>query len=165
MEHDPLLDFWKQYYPMFYRQAASILRNADIVEDTLQNAILKAWLHRDTLRANTCCRAWLYRIVYNECISHIRRAKRSNVLFADGEYLERLPIDEESVEQHALQLTLHDVVEGMPKKNQDVFRLQYKGYRMVEIAETLQIPLGTVKSRMARAKDMARKHLESMTTQ
>ncbi len=165
MEHDILLAIWKNNYPIFYRRAASILRNADVVEDMLQNAILKAWLHKDTFWGETYCRAWLYRIVYNECISYIRKEKRSNVIFVEAEYLQKLPLYQEGVEQHALHLTLQDVVEGMPKKNQDVFLLQYKGYHMVEIATILQIPLGTVKSRMSRAKCLARRHLESIRIQ
>ena len=62
---------------MMYRVAISILRNEEDCRDALQDAVLKAWEKRETLKNENSFRPWLTRIVINNCNTMLRAAPRS----------------------------------------------------------------------------------------
>ncbi|MCI5957535.1 MAG: RNA polymerase sigma factor [Clostridiales bacterium] len=134
---------------LLYRVAYTILRNEDACEDALQDTALKAWEKRSSLREDKYFRTWITRILINTCYD-TQRKRRRIVLFDE--------IPEPSVPPP--DLTMAMVLRSLPEKLRLPLVLFYsEGMSYEEIAQTLRIPLTTVRGRIRRAKGELRKEL------
>jgi RNA polymerase sigma-70 factor (ECF subfamily) len=129
-----------------YALACIILRDADRAEDATQEAFVRAWRELPRLRDPDRFDAWLRRLVVNACYDEGRRLRRraevSLVLLHD-----RSVIDSSSATVEADRIDR--AFRRLPLDQRVVLALQhYYDLSHVEIAETLGIPLGTVKSRV-----------------
>lgn len=134
---------------LLYRVAYTILRNEDACEDALQDTALKAWEKRFSLREDKYFRTWITRILINTCYD-TQRKRRRIVLFDE--------IPEPAVPPP--DLTMAMVLRSLPEKLRLPLVLFYsEGMSYEEIAQTLRIPLTTVRGRIRRAKGELRKEL------
>ena len=134
---------------MLYRVAYTILRNDDACKDALQDTALKAWEKRFTLREEQYFRTWITRILINTCYD-TQRKRRRFVSF------EELP--EPSISPPDLTLAL--ALQSLPEKLRLPLVLCYsEGMSYEEIAQTLHLPVTTVRGRIHRAKGELRKEL------
>ena len=142
-----------------YALACLILRDSDRAEDATQDAFVRAWRELPKLRDADRFDAWLRRLVVNACYDEARRVRRraevSLVSMSD-----RSVVDAESA------MAETDRVERafrrLPLDQRTVLALQhYLELSHVEIAETLGIPLGTVKSRLRYAVAAMRAELDA----
>lgn len=133
--------------------ARTLSGNRDHADDLAQETLLKAWSARASYRAGTNFKAWIFTILRNQFYSEMRRARFT------GEY------DEEMAERTLCTkggqescLELADVVRalhGMPASYRDALILTAVGdFSYQEISEICGIALGTVKSRICRARAM-----------
>lgn len=129
-----------------YAVASLILRDSDRAEDAIQDAFVRAWRELPRLRDADRFDAWLRRLVVNACYDEVRRVTRraevSLFSIADRSVIDTSAASAESdrVERAFRQL---------PLDQRTVLVLQhYKSLSHTEIAETLGIPVGTVKSRV-----------------
>ncbi len=129
-----------------YRVARGYLRTWDECADAVQEALCKAWDKRGRVD-ESYFRPWLTRIVINECHNIGRRKKR---LIPVAE-LEREPVPEPALPD------LADALKALPEKLRLPLSLHYlEGFSVEEIAHTLRIPAGTVKSRLHQARNQLR---------
>ena len=128
-----------------YRIAVSYTASSADAEDAMQEALLRAWSRRHTLRAETLFATWLTRILINECKTLLRKRKRMTPV---GEWpaLAAPPKDERAAEVRRALFALPD------RYRLPLVLNLLEGYTMQEIAGMLKLPLGTVKSRVARGK-------------
>lgn len=136
---------------MLYRVAWTILRNDDACQDAMQEAALKAWEKRDSLREARYFRTWITRILINTCYDTHRRGRRVVSL-------------EEVPEPSAAppDLTLSLALQALPEKLRLPLMLCYsEGMSYEEVAQTLRIPVTTVRGRIRRAKGALRKELNA----
>jgi len=130
-----------------------ILNHTSDSEDAVSDAILSAYEHRRSLRTTDSFRAWFLRIVRNEAYDILRNRKRTT------------PVDV-FPDQPAPQcnrdttLDLRSAIMQLPEQQRSALLLQQEGYTLEEIATILAIPVGTVKSRLFRAKETLRIILE-----
>ena len=130
-----------------YAVAFRILRDTGLAEDALQNALVLAWRRLPKLRDPDRFEAWIHRILVHACYDESQRTRswRANVRV--------LPVDEPSgSDEHAL-VADRDELEGafrrLTLEQRAVFVLHhYVGLPLVEVAEVLQIPAGTARSRL-----------------
>ena len=123
-----------------YHVACGILRSEADREDAVQECILKAWEKRDALKNDSAFRSWVTRILINECYDICRRS--SKILVMD-----ELP--EQAVLPEMENRDLKDAISRLD----DIYRLPIilfyvEGFNIREVARILQIPEGTVKSRL-----------------
>ena len=136
---------------MLYRVAYTILRNDHICEDAMQETALKAWEKRDTLRQEQYFRTWITRILIN-CCRDIQRQNRRLVSMEDIAEPVSYPPD----------MTLHLALAALPDKLRLPLVLCYsEGMTYQEIAETMRLPVATVRGRIHRAKKELRKELDA----
>jgi RNA polymerase sigma-70 factor, ECF subfamily len=140
--------------------ASWILRDADLAEDAVQAALVRAWRELRTLRDPDRFEAWLHRILTNECYAESRRQTRwsANIRLlpaldpADAGGILTV-IDRDQLEHAFRRLTLeHRAVL--------VFH-HYVGLPLPDLAERLGIPLGTAKSRLRHATAALRASLDA----
>lgn len=137
---------------MMFRVAWSILRNRTDVQDALQDAALKAWEKRNSLREEKYFRTWITRILINVCYD-IQRKRRSHIP------LEEIPVQ---VPAAAPDPTLAAALNALPEKLRLPLVLCYsEGMTYEEAAEVLRIPVSTVRGRLHRGKDELRKELSA----
>ena len=126
-----------------YRIAVSYTASSADAEDAMQEALLRAWKRRDTLRNPAYFGTWLNRILINECKTLLRKRKLPT---ADLPNLAAPPPDEQA-------MALRTALFALPEKYRVPLVLNLlEGYTLREIAAMLSLPVGTVKTRIARAK-------------
>src|SRR5262245_38146961 len=141
-----------------YRTAAAMLRDRNQAQDVVQETYLRAWKAFSRFTPGTNCRAWLFKILFREISQHRRRwFNRSQ--FCGPEALELLVYKEPQSED----LTDEEILSALQKLPArfaevvllaDVHDFSYK-----EIQETLNIPIGTVMSRLSRGRSLMRSYL------
>ncbi|HGM3506149.1 TPA: RNA polymerase sigma factor [Clostridioides difficile] len=137
-----------------YRVSKSILGNDQDCEDAVNNAILKAYEKLNSLKEEQYFKTWLIRIVINECNSLIR--KRLKFLSFEDVFKNK-KIDEKDDYSD-----LYTAIWSLPKKIKIPIVLYYiEGYSVDEIKEILDIPQGTVKSRLSRGRKLLKTKLEN----
>lgn len=143
-----------------YRLAGLILGDAREAEDVTQEALLRAWKQRRSLRDPDRAQAWFDRILVNACRDQLRR-RRSFVGWADvadGQ-------SNSAVDPFVALQQRDEVMRGLATLSADhriVLVLRYwADLTVVDIAERLDVPVGTVKSRLHYALDGIRSALES----
>lgn len=126
-----------------YRVSCSLLRRPQDRHDAMQSCLLRAWEHRNRLRDESRFRAWLLRILVNECHTLLRRGMR--LVLTDAP---------EATQEDALpDRFLRDAIEALPVPLRLPVVLHYvEGLTTVEVGRVLGIPPGTVKSRLSRAR-------------
>ncbi|MCD7948174.1 MAG: sigma-70 family RNA polymerase sigma factor [Oscillospiraceae bacterium] len=147
--------------------------NAEDAADLAQEAFLKAWRTLPQFHAESDFYTWLYRLATNTCIDFLRREKRQkkNVVtmserYGDGAQMFDLPdcryAPEEVSAQNERQLAISDGLQTLPPDARRILYLrEFEGLRYAEIAEVLHLPVGTVRSRIARARLALRAYLQA----
>jgi RNA polymerase sigma-70 factor (ECF subfamily) len=149
------------YQGIAFRTAYVIARNAADAEEAAQDGFVKAWRALGRFREGAPFRPWLLRIVANEASNRRRSAGRraSLALRAAAEEPSggAAPSPEAALLTSEQRATLLAAVEELPDEQRDVVALRYfLDLSEAEVAETLAIPQGTVKSRTARALERLR---------
>lgn len=152
------------YQDRIYNLAARILGDEDAASDITQNTFLTAWLNLPRFR-NGSFRSWLYRIATNACYDVHRESKRHPIrsIEDDDVYEEKLtPLEEnygftalpeKEFERHELERTIQVALNHLNVDQRTVILLvDMQGFDYQEAAQVLEIPIGTVKSRLARAR-------------
>jgi len=126
--------------------------NEEEAKDLLQETMLKAISYRTKFRTGTNLKAWLYTIMKNTFINKYRKSMRANVLIdtTDENYFinqAKIGNDDhpESIYNHR---ELRQVVERLDDTYKVPFMMYYNGFRYKEISKDLDLPIGTVKSRI-----------------
>lgn len=139
-----------------FRFAFSILHHAQDSEDAVANAVIRAHDHIGQLRKRDAFRVWYTKIVRNECYRILRDRKRTAAISGNemnGEVCE--PCESIDVQRALFQL---------PEDRRTALTLYYLcGYTVAEIAQVMQIPEGTVKSRLSRGRAELREKLGGKT--
>lgn len=160
------------YYSTVYNIAYRMLGDSQTAADATQVAFLKAFEALPGFRGDAAFKTWLYRIVVNVCLDEIRRREHQPLSLTteedEGEppLVERDVPDESDepaglVEQRERQEIVHLALARLPEDFRAIIVLyDLNGLSYQEIGEALQIPLGTVKSRLNRARHALREQLE-----
>ena len=128
------------------------------LEDIVQDAIVKIWSKKDLFDpSKSAFNTWCVKVGYNACIDNSRRMQANNRGIA---YL-KFQSTVHQVEPKPDTIGLMHLVNQLDEPEKAVIQLAYfKGYTHQEISEYMQIPLGTVKTRMTRAMNKLRKYFE-----
>ncbi len=163
-----------QYTRQLYSAAMRMTRNPADAEDLVQETFLKAYRAYHTFQEGTNLKAWLYRILTNTYLNKYRKDSRrpSEVDLGTVEdmYLYRRLGSEESVEaarttedrvlDGLVESDIKEAVEELPESfRMPVLLADLEGFSYKEIAEILDIPIGTVMSRLHRGRKAMQKRL------
>lgn len=162
-----LLEHQKNVYNLCYRMAG----NPDDAMDLSQETFLRAWRCLDQYQFASAFSTWLYRLCSNICIDFLRRRRRHQTVpltfeDADGEEQtyavpDAQPLPEEQVELKLTRETLAAAMAQLLPEHRAVLQLRVVNEMSYEqIADVLDIQIGTVKSRLSRARNQLKKILE-----
>lgn len=141
--------------------AFNLTRDADDAKDLVQETVLKALMNREKFKTGTNLKAWLYTIMRNTFINNYNKITKRSSNIDSSEYLQYLNTDENYITQNKGTATfvmndINKAIAGLNEEHRTPFMMYYIGYKYTEIAEKLQIPIGTVKNRI----HIARKELK-----
>ena len=153
-----------------YNYALKIARNADDAQDLLQETYYKAYKNYHQFENGTNSKAWMFMILKNTFINNYRKTKREPTKL-DYDEIEDIyeNIKSDQAKDNNLDLDfynnllddeLSDALSKIPTKMREVFLLcDLEGYSYEEIAEISNIPIGTVRSRLHRARKLLQDEL------
>jgi len=146
---DALQELYQRHAPRVTAIARKMIRDPDTVKDVVQDVFLRVWRTRSYNPALGPAAHWLAVVTRHIAVDHLRRAKpRERFLQLDVE--PRAPSDA-SDDSTLLRADLARAMRGIRPEEREVLTLAYvQGLTLREIAERLQIPLGTVKTRLHR---------------
>jgi RNA polymerase sigma-70 factor, ECF subfamily len=160
------------YQDIVYHQAYRVLGDPQAADDATQEAFISAYNNLRSYRGGSF-RAWLLRIVTNSSYDELRRRKRRPTtplepLDDTGEELEsphwladKGELPEDSIERSELASAIQRCIDQLPAEFRAVVALvDVQGLDYTEVAEVIGKPLGTVKSRLARARGRLRNCLQ-----
>ncbi|MBY6261496.1 sigma-70 family RNA polymerase sigma factor [Azospirillum sp. 412522] len=141
------------------RYARALLRNSADAEDLVQEALTRAVARADSFQAGTNLRAWLFTILHNIHVNQVRsKAARPQEVDVDDveSKLVSPPRQEERVELREMMRA----VDELPEEQRKVLLLvALEGLKYDEVADMLGVPIGTVMSRLSRAREAVRAKL------
>lgn len=152
------------YIDKAYSVAFGVMGNSHDANDITQEAFIKVYKNIDKFNFQSAFNTWLYRIVKNACIDELRKRKKSTVISIDagidsddGEYILQIPDEspgiQEILEEKEAGIYLAEALAELKENHRAVLVLaDIKNYDYSEIADMLDIPVGTVKSRISRAR-------------
>jgi len=152
-----------RYRDSVYAFLRRFLNRSDLIEDVFQETFLQLFVSRDTFDVSRPLRPWLFTIAANKAKDALRRMQRSEVtqlgnMFDSDEstiddvlntldHDERMPYDDLLRDERAA--AVKRVISRMPAKLREIIVLAYfHKFAYAEIAQILNIPIGTVKSRL-----------------
>ncbi len=156
--------------PLFFH-VARLVRNQDVIDDLIQEIFLKAFDNIHSFDKNYAFSTWLFRIATNHSIDYLRKKKLQTLSIdepyktKDGEITIEIPddtseADENIIREERVKIIL-EAIESLPERYEQIIRLRHmeeKSYQ--EISEILNLPLGTVKAHIFRARELLNKYLK-----
>lgn len=160
----------EQYQTQIYRLCLRMTNHPEDAADLTQETFLKAWRALAQFRFDSSFSTWLYRLATNTCIDFLRQVRRrptASLVTQDSEGEEQtleLPDNAPGTEAQVLarmeREQLHDALCLLPEEQRTLLVLRaVNGLSYAEIAALSRVPEGTVKSRLARAREALRKKL------
>ncbi len=131
----------------FYKTAKAILQNEDDIEDAIQDALETGYKNLDTLKEPKYFKTWMTRILINKCYDILR--KKSKIVPTEDELLD----NNSDGKDYTGKVEIEYVLNKLDKDLKEIVILFYfNDFKQEEIAAILNIPKGTVKSRLFRAR-------------
>ncbi len=144
--------------------AWSLTRNYEDAMDLVQETMLKAIRYRQKFEENTNLRAWLFTIMKNTFINSYRKNTKKRALISQGDDIAmQRAFSQNSHNQSESRINAKEII-GCIKNLHDDYKIPftryYNGYKYEEIAQHMNLPLGTVKSRIFVARKMLMERLK-----
>ena len=158
----------KAVYNICYRMAG----NAEDALDLSQEVFLKLWRTLEQYQFDAAFSTWLYRMTQNACIDFLRRQKRqqhASLTVSDDEAAGKelsvpdpAPLPEDRVIFNEKQEAIRTAMNALPPDFREILELRVvRNLPYEQIAQIMELPVGTVKSRLARARLQLKKRLEA----
>jgi len=142
--------------------ALRLTKDSEDANDLLQDTLVKAFLNREKYADGTNLKAWLYTIMKNTFITNYQRMVRKNTFIDTTDNLHYINSSDSLVENNAYSsFAMDDITEAIDTLEDTYkvpFMMHFKGFKYHEIAQKLNIPIGTVKNRI----HIARKELKDL---
>ncbi len=149
MEFDANLN---QLSTLLHSFAYNLTKNGEEAKDLYQETAYRALTNKDKFRPGTNFKAWLFTIMKNIFINNYRKKVKANTLFDSTDNMYYLnsgsAVISNGAESGILMNELKDMLNNLDDNIRVPFQMHYEGFKYQEIADHLELPLGTVKSRI-----------------
>jgi RNA polymerase sigma factor (sigma-70 family) len=136
--------------PRLRRYARTLARNRVDADDLVQDTCERAWMRVDTLRSSSDLRAWLFGIMHN---LYVDQHRRKSVTIVHGDVVDLADWSADRTFSQLQVTDLHRALDRLPSEQLDVLLLVVlEDMTYDEVSTTLHIPIGTVMSRLSRAR-------------
>jgi RNA polymerase sigma-70 factor (ECF subfamily) len=149
----------EQQIPRLRRYARALTRNRERADDLVQDTLSRALVKEQFWQPGTNLRAWLFTIMHNQNVNNVRRAVRESRM-VDMEQLSPMPATTDPTASRQM-FELERALAQLPVEQRQVILLVgLEGMSYEDAAGILNVPVGTVRSRLSRGRDILRKLLD-----
>jgi RNA polymerase sigma-70 factor, ECF subfamily len=142
--------------PRLRRYARALTRDISAADDLVQDCLARALSKVHLWQTGTDLRAWLFTILHNQYVNHVRRAVREGAAVALSE-TEPLLTSQPNQSKRLELRDLERAIAKLPEEQRAVLLLVgLEGMRYEEVAVVLDVPVGTIRSRLSRGREMLR---------
>ena len=151
-DEDAFVELYQRHHRTIFNYLLRLVREVDFAEELLQEVFVAAWRGAGRFRGQAMVKTWLFRIAHNQAVSWLRRHKKTISLQEDT-VVDSGEKDPEKLAEVALRADqVHLALDQLSPKHRAVVELAFVGsFSYAEIAQILDCPVGTVKSRMSYA--------------
>jgi len=163
-DHEALRAIVQRYQDRIFALIYGIVRDRHEVEDVAQEVFLKAFTRIGAFDGRSRFYTWLYRVAANTAKDHVKkRSRRPSVPLAEDANIESGTVGPAaSAERHELRQRVRDAIQALPPRYREVLALrELEGMSYNEIAAVLKVSIGTVESRLHRARTRLKRELEN----
>ena len=147
----------ERYESKLFRYILNMVKDHDKATDILQESFIKAFTNLNGFDTNKKFSSWIYRIAHNESLNAIKKYGKEITMDEDFDFQSDENI-EKDFEKNEVSLMVNDCLDKIPVKYSEplsLFYIEEKSYE--EISEILRLPMGTVATRINRAKILMKK--------
>ena len=144
--------------PRLRRYARALLRHQDRADDLVQDTILRALEKNHLYERGTNLRAWLFAMMHNQYVNSVRRSARRGQTI----HVEKVTLTSPATQIASLELRdLESAIARLPEEQRETLLLiGLEGMKYEEVAQICDVPIGTVRSRLSRAREALRQMIE-----
>ena len=165
-DHEAFARLMRAHLPLVVHVTARMVPDHEDRKDLCQDIFLKVYRNLEAFRGESKLSTWIARIAYNSCLNHVQRKRpdHSNgslpgIRIEDREDMDVRPPDD-AFEDRDVSEKLHREIERLPVRYRAVLTLFHlEGMRIEEIAEVMDMPVGTVKNDLFRARKILKEKL------
>ncbi len=144
--------------------AITLTRDSETAKDLFQETLYKALANKEKYNVGTNIKAWLYTIMRNIFINNYRRKSKQNTVFDNSPNDFLLDYNQGAISNSAVSVLnmkeINEAIFNLPEIFKKPFLLYYDGFKYHEIADILDEPLGTIKSRIHFARKLLKANIE-----
>jgi len=162
-EQRAFVELIDRYKARIYHTTLRILGNREDAEEAGQDTFVRAYRGLENFREDATFSTWIYRVCVNTCLNKLESRKRFKAQDIDSTPIEELPFTESPEADFAdedLQTRVFSSMEKLPAKYRTVlvlYHIQHLAYQ--EIAEIMQMPMGSIKTHLFRARALLRERV------
>lgn len=153
-----------QLSAMLQSFAYKLTKNGEDAKDLFQETAFRAMTNRDKFRAGTNFKAWLFTIMKNIFINNYRKKMKANTIMDSTDNMFYINSGSNAISNTAASNIMMDeltaMIDALDESMRVPFLMHYQGYKYQEIADHLDLPLGTVKSRIFFARQELKQSVE-----
>jgi len=146
--------------PRLRRYARALMRDASRADDLVQDTIVRALAKQHLWQPDSNLRAWLFTLMHNQHVNNVRRfAREGAAVDVDDVAADLVAVSDPMASRELSELNI--AIARLPEEQRQVLLLiGLEGIRYDEAAAVLDVPIGTVRSRLSRAREALRRMLE-----
>lgn len=150
--------FYYRFEPRAIRYAIAFLGNEDAAHSAVQDAFIKVYKYASSFRGKSSVQVWFFRVLSNCCRDSLK--KRPHISLGENAALLTTPESEEGKDREDKERVRIAIDELSPDQRRLIFLYYYEDLSYVEIADILEMPMGTVGPTLTRLHDKLRSILE-----
>jgi RNA polymerase sigma-70 factor (ECF subfamily) len=161
----------ERFQDRLFNAMLQVIGSADEAEDVVQDSFVQAYVKLDTFQGNSQFFTWLYRIAFNNALSRQRRKRNEMSIeqsreLTGGDPEDRTEAPDEPLLRQERVALVHNALDMLTEEHRGILVLrEMQELSYEEIAEILDINIGTVRSRLSRARNQLKLNLEELQQQ
>lgn len=159
-DHGAFERVFREFYRPLCAFARQYLRDADAVEELVQDLFVRLWQDRDRVTITTSQKSYLFTAVRNRCLNALKQQDRMRVITEHDDLPGEASDPMERIERAA---RIQAAIEGLPEERRRIFLLsRHEGLKYQEIADRLGLSVKTVENQIGRALKTLREELADL---
>jgi len=164
MENNAVNTLTQSHHDSLYGHALRLTRDIDDAKELVQDTMLRALRFYNNFQEGTNLHGWLYVIMKNTFINGYRRRSATQNLIVQTDSKEIQELYKGSIENTItgkfINADIQKALKSIPEDYANAFKRYFEGYKYCEIAKEFDLPIGTVKTRIHKARGLLKKYLK-----
>lgn len=155
-DRDGYASLVERHQAQLYRHALGMTRDSDVAADLVQDSFIRGYTALGGCQDPSRFGSWIFRILRNRCLDHLKNRRRSNVSLEDVTVPLTGDLEDPEVElgRSEIRREVRDALEGLPEAQREAFLLKHvDGFSYEEMAEMLGASVSALKMRVMRARE------------